>query len=113
MGDKIILAENPVLLYILYMVANLNRDPYADLETDEERQAVYEKLLEQYEQDEFERRKTVYTDLIDDWKLQRSIQQDLDQRSHKSLLTIAAGSFGVSFAFISQEASAKESGAEN
>ena len=83
-------------------MAEVVQDPYADAETQEEREAIYQKLLTQYEQAELERRKIIYSDLVTDWKHHRAIQQDIDERSHKSLLTIAAGSFGVSFAFISQ-----------
>ena len=78
------------------------QDPYAGANSDEEREAIYQQLLAQHEQSEFERRKTIYSDLMDAWKLQLNIQQELDQRSHKYLFTLAAGSFGVSFAFISQ-----------
>ena len=84
------------------MSSIINEDPYAGIETEEERQAVYKNLLEQYEQTEFERRKTIYSDLMDSWNHQRSIQLDLEQRLHKYLFMLAGGSFGVSFAFINQ-----------
>ena len=83
-------------------MADMNYDPYAGADTEEERQAIYQKLLIQYEQSEYERRKAVYTDLMSSWKYQRDHQKDIDQRTHKSLLALASGSFGVSFAFISQ-----------
>ncbi|MCL2043321.1 MAG: hypothetical protein FWG89_04185 [Treponema sp.] len=83
-------------------MADILDDPYAGMETEEERQAIYQQLLAKYEQDDFERRKSIYTDLMENWNHQRSIQQDLDQRRHKYLFMLAGGSFGVSFAFISQ-----------
>ena len=83
-------------------MSDLTQDPYAGATSDEERQAIYQKLLAQYEESEYERRKTIYTDLMENWQHHRAIQQDFDQRSQKFLLTLAAGSFGVSFAFISQ-----------
>ena len=78
------------------------QDPYAMAASDEEREAIYQELLTQYEQSEYERRKAIYSDLIADWRHQSAIQQDIDQRTHKNILTIAAGAFGISFAFISQ-----------
>ena len=90
-------------------MSDLNQDPYAGASSDEEREAIYQNLLAQheqavaqYEKAEYERRKIIYSDYMADWKYQRDIQRNLDQRGHKSLLTIAAGSFGISFAFISQ-----------
>jgi uncharacterized membrane protein len=71
------------------------QDPYAGANSDEEREAIYQNLL-------IERRKTIYSDFMPNWRQQREIQQDIDQRCHKALLTVAAGSFGISFAFISQ-----------
>ena len=83
-------------------MSDLNQDPYAGANSDEEREAIYQQLLSQHEQLELERRKSIYSDLIGDWRYQRNIQQELDQKSHKYLFTLAAGSFGVSFAFINQ-----------
>ena len=79
-------------------------DPYQGAKTQEEREAIYQNLLVQYEEatQDYNRKKTVYSDLIPGWKYQRDNQIDLDQRIHKALLTVASGSFGVSFAFISQ-----------
>jgi hypothetical protein len=79
-----------------------NLDPYEGAETEEERQAIYQKLLADHEEAEYNRRKTIYSDLIEDWKHHIVIQRDVDQRAHKNLITLASGSFGVSFAFISQ-----------
>jgi hypothetical protein len=89
-------------------------DPYAGLETDEERQAVYERLLAQhrkdeaeyqkglaeYEQAEYARKKTVYDALAGDLNRYHGIQLDEDRQFCKYLSMFAAGSFGVSFAFI-------------
>ena len=78
------------------------QNPYADANSDEERQAIYQDLLNKYEQSEYERRKNIYSDMMANWAREREIQQDFDQRSHTIISTFAAGSFGVSFAFISQ-----------
>jgi len=92
-------------------VSDTLTDPYAGIDSEEERQAVYQRLQAQYavdlaiwerEQKEAERRKSIYDEGMKAWYYQRDIQKDLDTRAHKSILTIAAGSFGVSFAFISQ-----------
>jgi hypothetical protein len=90
-------------------MADTFNDPYAAAGTDEERQAIYARLQAQYDRDlaeweqkEFARRRTIYDDQMVIWDHQRSIQKNIDERSHKSILTLAAGSFGVSFAFISQ-----------
>jgi hypothetical protein len=83
---------------------DLNRDPYAGIETDEERQAIYEVLLTQYQRDlrEHERKRKIYDDFSSVWDTQREIQIEADTRFHKNILAIASGSFGVSFAFINQ-----------
>ena len=92
-------------------MSDIMTDPYAGVESKEERQAIYQRLQEQYkvefaawerEQKEAEYRRTIYDDHMKTWHHQREIQIDVDTRFHKSMLTIAAGSFGVSFAFISQ-----------
>jgi len=92
-------------------MADTMNDPYAGVNSEEGRQAVYQQLQEQYkvelaewehEQKVAEYRRTIYDDHIKIWRLQRDIQIDIDTRFHKNILTIAAGSFGVSFAFISQ-----------
>jgi hypothetical protein len=82
-------------------------DPYAGIETDEERQAVYERLLEQYQKDEAEyqraeyaRQKEVRDSLADDWNHYREVQLKEDSQFCKYTSMFAAGSFGVSFAFI-------------
>jgi len=80
------------------------QDPYAGVKTKKERQAVYRRLLLRYENDvqEHERKRTIYDDLITAWDKQRKIQLEADSRFHKNVLAMAAGSFGVSFAFINQ-----------
>ena len=84
-------------------------DPYAGIETYEEQMAVYQKLqaqyqsdMEDYRQDEIERRKVIYDDQMKAWHYQRDAQRENDGLLHKYILTVAAGSFGVSFAFINQ-----------
>ncbi|MCL2381302.1 MAG: hypothetical protein FWC64_06875 [Treponema sp.] len=82
----------------------VNHDPYAGAETEEDRQMIYQGLLAQHEQTarDYERKKEIYNGFSKIWDEQRSVQLDADRRFHKNMLTIAAGSFGVSFAFINQ-----------
>jgi len=82
----------------------INEDPYAGAQTEEDRQMIYQSLLSQHEQSvkEYERKKEVYNQFSKIWDEQRGIQLEADRRFHKNILTIAAGSFGVSFAFINQ-----------
>jgi hypothetical protein len=82
----------------------LGQDPYAGAKTEEEQQTVYESLLAQYERDikEHERKRNIYDDFSSAWDKQLKIQLEANARFHKSILTMAAGSFGVSFAFINQ-----------
>jgi hypothetical protein len=84
-------------------------DPYAGLETEEERQALYRCLQAKYEADltewkqkEAKRRKGVYDSHMTIWHHQREIQMALDKRSQRNVFSLAAGSFGVSFVFINQ-----------
>jgi ABC-type bacteriocin/lantibiotic exporter with double-glycine peptidase domain len=79
-------------------------DPYAGVETEEERQAIYQNLLAQHETatQEYERKKRIYDDFSGIWDIQRNIQIGIEERFHKNILMLAAGSFGVSFAFINQ-----------
>jgi len=83
---------------------DLNRDPYIGAETYEERKAIYEGIITQYEKElrEHERKRKVYDDFSSAWDTQREIQLEADARFHKYILAIASGSFGVSFAFINQ-----------
>jgi hypothetical protein len=92
-------------------MADMLTDPYIGANSEKERQAVYKRLQAKYiadvtawerEQKEVEHRKSIYAECMKIWDHQRDIQKDLDARSHKGILTIASGSFGVSFAFISQ-----------
>jgi hypothetical protein len=89
-------------------------DPYVGAETDEERQAVYERLLEQhrqseakyqqelaeYEQAEYARKRSVYDALAGDLKSYRDVQLHEDNQFCKYISMFAAGAFGVSFAFV-------------
>jgi hypothetical protein len=89
-------------------------DPYVGIETDEERQAVYERLLEQYQKEEAEyqraqakraqvesvRQKEVYNLFKYDWDHYRKVQLHEDDQFNRYIAMFAAGAFGVSFAFI-------------
>jgi hypothetical protein len=83
---------------------DLSRDPYTGAETEEEQQAIYEGLLAQHKRDiqEHERKRNIYDDFSSVWDMQLKIQLEVDARFHKNILAMAAGSFGVSFAFINQ-----------
>ncbi|MDR2701259.1 MAG: hypothetical protein LBB72_02370 [Spirochaetaceae bacterium] len=85
-------------------MSDLTQNPYAGAKTKKERQAIYQGLLLRHENDveEYERKRTIYDGFISIWDKQRKIQLEADNRFHKNILTIAAGSFGVSFAFINQ-----------
>ena len=78
------------------------QNPYEGANSDEEREVIYQNLLVQYEKADYERRKNIYSNLMVDWEREREYKEGIDQRRHKLVSTIAAGSFGVSFAFISQ-----------
>ena len=96
-------------------MSDLIHDPYAGVETDEAREAIYQNLLAQHETEvrEYERRKKVYDDFSTVWDMQRNIQIEIETRFHKNILTLAAGSFGVSFAFINQIVPLKEASQTN
>lgn len=85
-------------------MSELTQNPYAGAKTEKERQAIYQGLFLRHENAvrEHERKRKIYDDFITAWDKQREIQIEADNRFHKSILTIAAGSFGVSFAFINQ-----------
>jgi len=51
---------------------------------------------------EYQRRKAIYDGFMPAWDEQRKIQLAAEERFNKCVFAIAAGSFGVSFAFISQ-----------
>jgi len=53
-------------------------------------------------QSERDRRERIRHDFTPAWDAQRKIQLDAEDRFSKFILTVAAGSFGVSFAFINQ-----------
>jgi len=76
-------------------------DPYAGIESYEERLAVYQKLqaqyqndLEDYRQKEVERRKIIYDDQMQAWNYQREIQRENDGLLHKYILTLLQGLLG-------------------
>jgi hypothetical protein len=82
-------------------------DPYSGTETEEERQAVYQKLLKQYEQEKTEyqkaedaRQKDIYGLFAGDLERCRQVQLHEDKQFYKYIALFAGGSFGVSFAFI-------------
>ena len=85
-------------------MTDVNYDPYASAKTDEDRQRIYQDLLIQHEQavQVYEHKKKIYDDSSRIWDAQRDIQLKADARFTKNILTIAAGSFGVSFIFINQ-----------
>jgi len=51
---------------------------------------------------EYQRKKAVYNDLMPIWEDERKIQLEAEARFNKNIFLLAAGSFGVSFAFINQ-----------
>jgi hypothetical protein len=82
-------------------------DPYVGVETEEERQAVYRKLQTQYDRDlaeweqkETERQRQIYDNGMRLWDTFHRTAAEMDARFDKTLFSIAAGSFGISFAFI-------------
>jgi hypothetical protein len=85
-------------------------DPYAGIESDEERQLVYQNLLKQYERDEadYSRKKEIYNNLEKDWNAYRKVQLHEDSEFNKYIAMFAAGSFGVSFVFIDKIAPFQE-----
>ncbi|MDR1147564.1 MAG: hypothetical protein LBK66_02920 [Spirochaetaceae bacterium] len=82
-------------------MSDIAYDPYEGLETDEERQAVYRKLLEEYNKE----------NAADNWELYKAnerytdklieTQRKTDEFFDKWMMSLAAGSFGLSFTFIS------------
>jgi hypothetical protein len=50
----------------------------------------------------------IYDDFSEIWDMQHNIQIGIEERFHKNILMLAAGSFGVSFAFINQVIPLKE-----
>jgi hypothetical protein len=75
-------------------------DPYAGAGTEEERQAVYQGLLAQYEKAEYERKRQIRESFMDGWNHYREVQLRENRAFYKHIALFAAGSFGVSFAFI-------------
>jgi hypothetical protein len=54
----------------------------------------------EYQKELYERQKKIYDDEMHQWEVFNKISLDMDARFDKALFTIAAGSFGLSFAFI-------------
>jgi hypothetical protein len=59
-----------------------------------------DKILKMPDQDEYERRRKIYEDGMRQWENLDHTATEMDSRFDKALFTIAAGSFGISFAFI-------------
>ena len=53
-------------------MADILPNPYEGANTDEERDAIYQNLLIKHEQEEYERKKSIYSDLIADWERERA-----------------------------------------
>jgi hypothetical protein len=77
-----------------------SEDIYADVDTDEERQEIYQNLLKQYDKDVYDRRKSIRESYTRDLEHYRGVQLHEDKQFYKYTAMFAAGSFGVSFAFI-------------
>lgn len=76
-------------------------DPYNGLETEEEKAYKYQQLLEAYQKETDAYKRQVYEDGQKKWEAYRKVQLEQDGAFDRNIITIAAGSFGVSFAFIS------------
>jgi hypothetical protein len=83
-------------------------DPYAGLETEEERAQKYAQLNWEYEKTRHEWEKRVYDEGMKRWEASRKVQLEQDASFDKNLIALAAGSFGVSFAFIDRVVPLKE-----
>ena len=59
-------------------------------------------MTETIEELEHRRKRRIYDDFMTAWDEQRKIQIDVEKRYNKGIFTLAAGSFGISFAFINQ-----------
>jgi hypothetical protein len=53
-----------------------------------------------YQKEVYDRQKKIYEDQMREWETFNKTSLDMDARFDKTLFTIAAGSFGLSFAFI-------------
>jgi hypothetical protein len=79
----------------------VTRDPYEGIETREERLAVYRKLLEKHEEEkaaynwELYKANERYTDKLIETR------RKTDELADKWIMSLSAGSFGLSFTFIS------------
>jgi len=54
----------------------------------------------EYQKETYERQRKIYDDNMRLWELFNQTSKEMDARFDKALFTIAAGSFGLSFAFI-------------
>jgi hypothetical protein len=75
-------------------------NPYEGADTDEQRYTVYRQLLDRYDQAEYERKAQIHEGWMKLWDKNRDIQLHEDREFYKYTGMFAAGSFGVSFAFI-------------
>jgi hypothetical protein len=60
----------------------------------------YLEKLGQYQKELYERNKQIYDDGMKKWSSYNETSLKMDERFDKDLFTVAAGSFGLSFAFI-------------
>jgi hypothetical protein len=74
--------------------------PYTETRTEEEQQTVYQQLLAQYEKTERKRKEKIRKDWAEDWNQYREIQLRENKAFYQHVAMFAAGSFGISFAFI-------------
>jgi hypothetical protein len=96
-------------------MADMIEDPYAGVDSDEERQVIYQGLIEQYHRELAlvdSQNDRIYKPLSESWDHYRSVQLDQDAKFLRAVMTLSGGVFGVSFAFINslvpfQEASHK------
>jgi hypothetical protein len=70
-------------------------NPYEGLDTEEEREAKYRELTQFYTQYE-----SLYKEGMERWKIVDDGKRAEEQIFSKTILTVAAGAFGISFAFI-------------
>jgi len=59
-------------------------------------------MTETKEQFEHKRKRKIYDEFMSVWEKERQIQRDEEKRFNKGIFTLAAGSFGLSFAFINR-----------
>jgi hypothetical protein len=79
-------------------------DPYAGAKTEEERQTIYQELLEQYEAKESARKDQIRASFIDDWNHYRDMQLREDRAFCRHTAVFAAVFLGASFVLITNSA---------